>query len=659
MSDAGILDSVRILRHRAMAMAAIFLLALVARTALVATYDPTDMHFSDKSYIQYAKNLHDKHEFFMEGPYGVAGPDKVYAFRPPLFPFVWGLLYGVTRGSYVPMWFGFAVLSSIGCVLIYRVGLRLFPDERAAAIGGLICAVYPPLIYFGVNLVTEPFFIFLSVLTMLFLFRAWDSGHKLDAGLAGVWFGLGMLSRSVLIGFAPVIAIWLLFRPVEMYERNGKLRANWALAACFAGALVLTLTPWVVRNALVLDSFVVSTTDGGHGFYVANNSQSLRDPRGFYMPGDWRFVLRPGEKQIGEVEMQRRLTAEALHYSTTHPGEWLRLVARRAVWFWRPWPHEEFVGGKQTVVYALSFLPLVPFILIGLVLAHARRRNYLGKYLLIDFLILYTWAIHSVILATLRYREPLMPFLILFAGLAISSLFLKGPRRSKAGEFDEIAGEYDRSLPEHVQQHYLRKRVRLFGREFGGNSPELLDVGSGTGVLMEAMQATGAKVRGVDCSAGMLRIAKEQRDCSVVRSSSGMLPFADSSFDGAYCVALLHHLREPQLVADTVREMVRVTRPGGRIIIWDHNPSNPYWPVIMSKVPQDTGDERLVPESEIRSALRERGVTEVRVIKSGFVPEFVPRWMMPLAVVVEKIVEVTPVLRKLAAHNVVIATKGG
>lgn len=425
MTDAGILDTMRIQRRRALAMAVIFLLALLARTALVTTFDPKDMGFSDVSYIEYAKNFSEGRGFYMEQPYGSAGPDRVYAFRPPLFPFVWGMLYGITGGSYVPMWYGFAVLSAVGCVLVYRVGLRLFPDERAATIGGLICAVYPPLVFYGVNLMTEPFFIFLSVLTMLFLFRAWDLGRKRDAALAGLSFGLGMLSRSVLIGFAPFVAIWLLFRPSES---GGKRRANWPLAACFGVALALTLAPWIVRNAVAFHSFVVSTTDSGHGFYVANNPQSLRDPRGFFVPNDWSFVLRPGEKQIGEVEMQRRLTSETFHYLTSHPVEWLGLVARRAIWFWRPWPHGEFVGAKRALIYGLSLLPLVPFILIGLVRAHARGRGCLAKYLLIDLLILYTWAIHAAILATLRYREPLMPFLILFAGFAVAGLFF--PKRA-------------------------------------------------------------------------------------------------------------------------------------------------------------------------------------------------------------------------------------
>ena len=39
------------------------------------------------------------------------------------------------------------------------------------------------------------------------------------------------------------------------------------------------------------------------------------------------------------------------------------------------------------------------------------------------------------------------------------------------------------------------------------------------------------------------------------------------------------------------------TRPGGRVLVWDHNPRNPYWGRLMARVPQDTGEERLIPEA--------------------------------------------------------------
>jgi hypothetical protein len=48
--------------------------------------------------------------------------------------------------------------------------------------------------------------------------------------------------------------------------------------------------------------------------------------------------------------------------------------------------------------------------------------------------------------------------------------------------------------------------------------------------------------------------------------------------------------------------MGRVVRPAGYVLIWDHNPLNPYWPILMKRVPQDHGDERLVSVWELLDA---------------------------------------------------------
>ena len=53
--------------------------------------------------------------------------------------------------------------------------------------------------------------------------------------------------------------------------------------------------------------------------------------------------------------------------------------------------------------------------------------------------------------------------------------------------------------------------------------------------------------------------------------------------------------------------MARVSRPGGRIVIWDHNPRNPYWSLLMARVPQDTGEERLIGEQEVIDGLMAGG----------------------------------------------------
>jgi UDP-glucose 4-epimerase len=75
----------------------------------------------------------------------------------------------------------------------------------------------------------------------------------------------------------------------------------------------------------------------------------------------------------------------------------------------------------------------------------------------------------------------------------------------------------------------------------------------------------------------------------------------------------MHHIAAPEAVRATLAEMVRVARPGGWVLVWDHNPRNPYWKLLMKRVPQDTGDERLIPERELLAGLRAAGA-QVRVV---------------------------------------------
>jgi SAM-dependent methyltransferase len=218
--------------------------------------------------------------------------------------------------------------------------------------------------------------------------------------------------------------------------------------------------------------------------------------------------------------------------------------------------------------------------------------------------------------------------------------------------FDEIATLYDESIPAHVTEHYLGKRVRHIGDVFPFGQ-HLLDVGCGTGILGARLMTAGYDVAGVDVSAHMLRRASH-RGLNVTEASSDALPFADAAFDGAFTVAVLHHLREPAVVLRTIREMVRVVRPGGRVILWDHNPINLYWHLFMARLPQDDGSERMVGKHEILRALETLPLASVKHERLGFIPDFTPAPMLPAACTLERFLERAPMTRWFAAHNVFV-----
>ncbi len=223
--------------------------------------------------------------------------------------------------------------------------------------------------------------------------------------------------------------------------------------------------------------------------------------------------------------------------------------------------------------------------------------------------------------------------------------------------FDTIAEEYDASLPPHVVEHYLAKRLAFIRRHVAPGPT--LDLGCGTGLLAERVADVGYAVTALDASRGMLgQLHRRRPDLPAVAADAIALPLPDDTFALTYSVAVLHHIADPEMVRRTLAEMVRVTRPGGHVLVWDHNPRNPYWPIVMRRVPQDTGAERLIPEAEVVEGLAAAGALPIYLTQLGLVPDLVPRRLLGVAAAIERGVEAIPGLRRFCAHNVVLAVKG-
>ncbi len=228
--------------------------------------------------------------------------------------------------------------------------------------------------------------------------------------------------------------------------------------------------------------------------------------------------------------------------------------------------------------------------------------------------------------------------------------------RAQRSLYDGIAPHYDTAIPFHVAEHYRRKRVGLV-RSLTTPAARVLDLGCGTGTLAAALRAAGLRVFGIDASTGMLGELRRHARGLPVASFGERLPFRSGTFDLAITVATLHHITDPRRIAETIAEMCRVVAPGGHVVVWDHNPKNPYWPILMKRIPQDTGDERLVPQEEILQDFNAAGVHDVEAQRSGLMPDFTPALLVGTVRVLEALVERTPGLNVFCAHNVVVGRK--
>jgi SAM-dependent methyltransferase len=111
----------------------------------------------------------------------------------------------------------------------------------------------------------------------------------------------------------------------------------------------------------------------------------------------------------------------------------------------------------------------------------------------------------------------------------------------------------------------------------------ILEVGCGAGLtelMLGLMQPGGVRYCGIDLRMERLRHARAAaRDhalspLDLAHADAPALPFADASFSSVFVVGVLQHVADP---ASAVRELARVTRPGGRILIVEPDNAARYW----------------------------------------------------------------------------------
>jgi demethylmenaquinone methyltransferase/2-methoxy-6-polyprenyl-1,4-benzoquinol methylase len=123
--------------------------------------------------------------------------------------------------------------------------------------------------------------------------------------------------------------------------------------------------------------------------------------------------------------------------------------------------------------------------------------------------------------------------------------------------FDFLASIYDRLIPPPDPER-LARLLRLPAEGW------LLDAGGGTGRVSAALFGLADHTVVSDLSPKMLRQAAAKRGLLPLRAQAERLPFPDASIDRVLVVDALHHFRDQR---DAVADLVRVLRPGGRLVI--------------------------------------------------------------------------------------------
>jgi demethylmenaquinone methyltransferase/2-methoxy-6-polyprenyl-1,4-benzoquinol methylase len=145
--------------------------------------------------------------------------------------------------------------------------------------------------------------------------------------------------------------------------------------------------------------------------------------------------------------------------------------------------------------------------------------------------------------------------------------------RDVAGMFDGVAARYDvtNTVLSFGQDRGWRRATRRALRLLPGE--RVLDVGAGTGVSTAELARSGAYAVGADLSLGMLRAGRRSRPRVPLLAGDALaLPFPDGAFDAVTISLALRNVVDADAA---LRELARVTRPGGRLVVCEFShPTN-------------------------------------------------------------------------------------
>jgi hypothetical protein len=363
--------------------------------------------------------------------YGLPGYAYLLAFLYKLFgenPFVPGLLQ--------------AVVDAGVAVLIYQICLQIFVSVRSTSLTGNLSprliglfaafgwAFFVPAQAYSVVLMPTAWFV------LVFWFVVWRVVLRSTAPGAPECFLLALLIGITATAVATILAVIPLILSalfLRLKEENGLRPALIARCALLFAGLALGTSPCWIHNYLIAKDPVLLSAHSGINFWIGNNPEATGYPR--FPPG-----LRAGQaamlqdsitqaeaaagRSLKHAEVSAYWSNKAKTYVSSHPGNWLALLARKLRNFWSAFQYDDLsiitsLREQGVIVPGLSFGIVAAFAIPGIFFGWGRAPR--SRWVLAAVL-LSMFALLGVFI-TERYRLVAVPGLLIFAAFGLSILW--------------------------------------------------------------------------------------------------------------------------------------------------------------------------------------------------------------------------------------------
>jgi 4-amino-4-deoxy-L-arabinose transferase-like glycosyltransferase/cytochrome c-type biogenesis protein CcmH/NrfG len=361
-------------------------------------------------------------------------------FRAPFYPIFLATIYRIFGHDLFFTRLVQMLLGSLVCVMVYFLALKIF-NKRTAIISSLMAALYGPFLYWSGEILIVNLIVFLDLAALLMLFRAFDKPKNLYWLIGGVVLGLSAIARPNVLIFIPwVVLIILLMNRLKKEKVIKKQRVVYTLY--FLVGVLLAVLPVTTKNYFAADDFVLISSQGGINFYMGNNQdadgKTPQPPgriqtRGEFMDDAWMASVVLAEEATGQTLkpslVSRFWYMEGLKFIFQKPVDWFKLMSKKLAYFWTG---VEVTNNEDTYYFtrfskvlgllmwqkgiAFPFGIICPLAVVGIIFSHKRWRR---LFLLYGFIFFYMVSVVLYFVCA-RYRLPVIPVLLIFAGYTIN-----------------------------------------------------------------------------------------------------------------------------------------------------------------------------------------------------------------------------------------------
>ena len=333
------------------------------------------------------------------------------AYWPVGYPAWLAAVYLVWGHSWLAAGVMNAVLGTVIVFLTYWLA-RQFVSTRQAVLAAAIIAFLPSyVVAYTSNLRNETFyavFVLLALITTIYAVRApnWRT-----AILLGIVIGLGVYVRPTLLLFPSVFGVLLL---LHSFWHSGLTTKRALSLTILTGCIVLvTISPWTVRNFLAMDGLVLTATNGGKTFYLGNGPGAT---------GKHRRVDMSVFSDRSEMTVYREGFRKGVENIVMDPLTWASILPVKVWYLWRsdissmapnllPEGHQSHLGGLR-VMGQSYYTAIVLAALVGLCTNNPLRYWRQPSTLLLILTLAYWTLFHMMFHGQGRFHMPMVPVIV-------------------------------------------------------------------------------------------------------------------------------------------------------------------------------------------------------------------------------------------------------